>query len=48
MENNISLLPYNTFGMNVSADQFARFDSIVDMQSLISRPEIINHPILVL
>jgi UDP-N-acetylmuramate dehydrogenase len=34
--------------MHVSADQFARFDSIVDLQSLISRPEIINHPILVL
>jgi UDP-N-acetylmuramate dehydrogenase len=48
MENNISLLPYNTFGMNVSADQFARFDSIATLQSLISRPEIINHPILVL
>lgn len=48
MEYNVSLLPYNTFRIDVSADQFARFDNAASLQSLICKSEIFNHPILIL
>ena len=48
LEHNVSLLPFNTFGIDVNADQFVRFESVSELQMLIAREEIMQNPILVL
>ncbi|WP_447642373.1 MULTISPECIES: UDP-N-acetylmuramate dehydrogenase [Chitinophagaceae] len=35
MEQNISLLPYNTFGIDVNARYFARFSNIAELQNIL-------------
>lgn len=48
LEHNISLRPYNTFHMDVMADQFIKFNSVASLQHLLSLEEIVRHPILIL
>lgn len=47
LKHNISLLNYNTFGMNAVADTFITYDSTDELVSIITRsPEIIIEPVL--
>ncbi|MHC2993061.1 UDP-N-acetylenolpyruvoylglucosamine reductase [Pontibacter sp. HJ8] len=39
-ESDFSLKSYNTFGIDVKAKHFARFDSVQELQELLQRPEI--------
>jgi UDP-N-acetylmuramate dehydrogenase len=39
-ETDFSLKPYNTFGIDVKAKQFARFDSVEELLELLQRPEV--------
>jgi UDP-N-acetylmuramate dehydrogenase len=48
IEKNKSLLPYNTFKMDVKADQFVAFNSVSSLQKLLLIPEIKNQPKLIL
>lgn len=45
-QTNISLKPYNTFGINVAAQNFAAFDSIASLENLLA--DINNNPLLIL
>jgi UDP-N-acetylmuramate dehydrogenase len=47
-ENDFSLKPYNTFGIDVKARHFARFDSVQELQDLLQRPEVKDEPKLIL
>ncbi|WP_299708169.1 UDP-N-acetylmuramate dehydrogenase [uncultured Pontibacter sp.] len=47
-ENDFSLKPYNTFGIDVKAKHFARFDSVQELQELLQRPAIKEEPKLIL
>ncbi|SNR59084.1 UDP-N-acetylmuramate dehydrogenase [Hymenobacter mucosus] len=40
LEHNVSLRPYNTFGLDVQARLFARFSSVEDLQTLLQLPEV--------
>jgi UDP-N-acetylmuramate dehydrogenase len=47
MQNNISLKPYNTFGIDVNANRFSKFSTIDELKSVLSeRKE--NEPLLIL
>ena len=39
-ETDFSLKPYNTFGIDVKAKQFARFDTVEELLELLQRPEV--------
>jgi UDP-N-acetylmuramate dehydrogenase len=45
--NNISLKPFNTFGIDVNANRFAAFSSVEELNSLLSQREA-NEPLLIL
>lgn len=45
---NISLKPYNTFGINATARMFARFESVQELQELLQHPDIKTEEKLVL
>jgi UDP-N-acetylmuramate dehydrogenase len=45
--NNISLKPFNTFGIDVKANRFATFSSVEELNSLLSQREA-NEPLLIL
>ena len=47
-EENTSLLPYNTFGLDVRARYFARFASVAELRALLQRPEVKAAPRLIL
>ncbi len=47
-ERDFSLKPYNTFGIDVKARLFVRFDSAQELQDLLQRPEVRDEPKLVL
>jgi UDP-N-acetylmuramate dehydrogenase len=47
-ERDFSLKPYNTFGIDVKARIFVRFDSVQELQDLLQRPEVRDEPKLVL
>ncbi|MBD1395822.1 UDP-N-acetylmuramate dehydrogenase [Pontibacter sp. JH31] len=47
-ETDFSLKPYNTFGIDVKARHFARFDSVQELQELLQRPEVKDEPKLIL
>lgn len=47
-ENDFSLKPYNTFGIDVKAKHFARFDTVQELQELLQRPDIKEEPKLIL
>ncbi len=40
LETNVSLRPYNTFGMEVTARLFARFTSVEELRALLALPEV--------
>ena len=40
LEENVSLRPYNTFGLDVRARYFARFTSVEELRQLLARPEV--------
>jgi len=48
IQENISLKPYNTFGIDVSAQYFARFSSLENLQELLQNPIVTqnNHPFI--
>jgi len=48
IQENISLKPYNTFGIDVSAQYFARFSSLESLQDLLQNPIVTqnNHPFI--
>ena len=46
-KNNISLKPFNTFGIDVNANRFATFSSIEELKSVISERQV-NEPLLIL
>ena len=48
IEQNISLKPYNTFGMDVAAKYFSSFNSEESLLDLLSSPEAKNNPLFVL
>ena len=37
MQNNISLKPYNTFGIDVNANRFSKFSSIDELKSVLAQ-----------
>jgi UDP-N-acetylmuramate dehydrogenase len=37
IENNLDILPYNTFGISVTAKQFARFSSVEELKQLLKQ-----------
>lgn len=45
---NISLKPYNTFGMDVRARYFAAFNSVEELQELLQLPEVKDLPKMIL
>ena len=47
-ETDFSLKPYNTFGIDVKARHFARFDNVRELQELLQRPEVKEEPKLIL
>lgn len=47
-ETDFSLKPYNTFGIDVKARHFARFDTVQELQELLERPEVKDEPRLIL
>lgn len=47
-ETDFSLKPYNTFGIDVKARHFARFDSVQELQDLLQRAEVKDEPKLIL
>lgn len=48
LQTGISLKPYNTFGIDVKARLFARFDSVAELQQLLQMPELKHKPKLIL
>ena len=48
IEQNISLKPYNTFGMDVAAKYFSSINSEESLLELLSSPEAKNNPLFVL
>ncbi|QKG52887.1 UDP-N-acetylmuramate dehydrogenase [Hymenobacter sp. BRD67] len=48
LEENVSLRPYNTFGLDVQARYFARFSSVDELRQLLARPEVQAGPLLIL
>jgi len=48
LEENVSLRPYNTFGLDVQARYFARFASVAELRQLLARPEVQDGPLLIL
>ncbi len=48
IQKNISLKPYNTFGMDVNASHFARFSSVEELNQILNYPEVKNLPLLIL
>ena len=48
LEENVSLRPYNTFGLDVQARYFARFASADELRALLRRPEVQGREILIL
>ncbi|PSR54222.1 UDP-N-acetylenolpyruvoylglucosamine reductase [Adhaeribacter arboris] len=48
LQKDISLKPYNTFGMEVKARYFATFSSVAELQQLLQLPEVQNLPKLIL
>ncbi len=47
IQNNISLKPYNTFGIDVNANSFATFSSIEELKTLLAQRQA-NEPLLIL
>lgn len=43
---NCSLLPYNTFGIDVSADYLIKYDSVSDLQEVLNSEIVLSNPIL--
>ncbi|MDQ4139077.1 MAG: FAD-binding protein, partial [Bacteroidota bacterium] len=48
LQRDISLKPFNTFGMEVKARYFATFSSVAELQQLLKLPEVQNLPKLIL
>ncbi|RIJ42122.1 UDP-N-acetylmuramate dehydrogenase [Pontibacter oryzae] len=48
LQTDFSLKPYNTFGMDVKARLFARFDTVPELQELLQMPELEQEPKLIL
>ncbi|MBF9239403.1 UDP-N-acetylmuramate dehydrogenase [Hymenobacter sp. BT683] len=48
LEENVSLRPYNTFGLDVQARYFARFASADELRQLLRQPEVQGREILIL
>jgi UDP-N-acetylmuramate dehydrogenase len=48
IQQNISLKPYNTFGIDATASHFAVFQSIEELEALITYAEEKSMPILIL
>lgn len=48
LQRNISLKPYNTFGIDVSASYFARFKSVKELKDYFSDPGLSKLPLLML
>lgn len=47
-EHNVSLKPYNTFGMDVNAAVFATFQTVHELKWMLSQPEYKKLPLLIL
>jgi UDP-N-acetylmuramate dehydrogenase len=48
LQSDYSLKPYNTFGIDVKAKLFVRFDTVQDLQEILSMPELKDEQMLVL
>ncbi len=48
IQNNISLLPYNTFGINVNAEYFIEYDSLEDLQKVLKLDIVTGKRILII
>lgn len=48
LQTDFSLKPFNTFGIDVKAKLFARFDSVQELQELLQMPELQQEPKLIL
>jgi UDP-N-acetylmuramate dehydrogenase len=48
LEENVSLRPYNTFGLDVQARYFARFASADELRQLLASPQVQAGPLLIL
>ena len=48
IQKNISLKPYNTFGMDVTASHFARFNSVDELNQILNYPDARNLELLIL
>jgi UDP-N-acetylmuramate dehydrogenase len=48
LEENVSLRPYNTFGLDVQAHYFARFASVEELRQLLASPPAQAGPLLIL
>jgi UDP-N-acetylmuramate dehydrogenase len=48
IQENISLKPFNTFGIDVAAKYFARFDTVDTLQQILQSPAIKGYPLLIL
>ncbi|ARS35358.1 UDP-N-acetylmuramate dehydrogenase [Pontibacter actiniarum] len=48
LQTNISLKPFNTFGMDAKAKFFARFETVQELQELLQMPELQQEPKLIL
>lgn len=48
LEYNVSLQPYNTFGIEVKANKFARFKSVQELQEILMHPDVKHENKLVL
>ncbi|PRY15413.1 UDP-N-acetylmuramate dehydrogenase [Pontibacter ummariensis] len=48
LQPDFSLKPYNTFGIDVKAKFFARFESVEELQQLLQRQELQQAPLLIL
>ncbi|MFL5789546.1 MAG: UDP-N-acetylmuramate dehydrogenase [Flavisolibacter sp.] len=47
LQENISLKPYNTFGINVKAEHFAEFTSMTELEELMSVPQSIGKKLII-
>jgi UDP-N-acetylmuramate dehydrogenase len=48
LQENFSLKPYNTFGIDVNARYFCTFENVAELQQLLEMPQITNHEKLIL
>ncbi|PTX19993.1 UDP-N-acetylmuramate dehydrogenase [Pontibacter mucosus] len=48
LQTDFPLKPYNTFGIDVKAKLFARFDTVAELQELLQMPELRQEPKLIL